>query len=68
MASKRKSPTTIGLGKLVLPEKESLGNILTELHSSVNPCEVSDLILGPVYEIMGNISDSTNPFIKRGVR
>ena len=48
------------LGRLVLPEKESLGNILTELHSSVNPCEVSDLMLGPFYEIMGNI--------KRGVR
>ncbi len=61
MASeKKKSPIAIGLGKLVLPERKALGNILTELHSSVNPCEVSDLVLGPFYEIMGNI--------KRGMR
>ena len=56
MASKReKSPTAIGLGKLVLPERKALGKILTELHSSVNPCEINDLVLGPFYEIMGNI-------------
>ena len=48
------------LGNLVLPGKENIGKILSELHRNVNPCEVSDLILGPFYEIVGNI--------KRGMR
>lgn len=62
MATKRKAcpRESNRLGKLVLPEKESLGNILTELRSSVNPCEVADDILGPFYEMMGRD--------KRGVR
>ena len=57
MASKRKAcpRESNRLGKIVLPEKEAFGKILTELHEAVNPCEVSDLILGPFYEIMGNI-------------
>ena len=60
MPKKQKSPTAIGLGDCILPEKKAFGKILTELHSNVNPCEVSDLILSPFYEIMGNI--------KRGMR
>lgn len=56
MASKKKkSPTAIGLGELVLPERKALGKTLTELHNGVNPCEVSDLVLGPFYEIVGQM-------------
>ena len=51
--SKEKSSASTELGSLVLPGKENIGRILTELHRNVNPVEVSDLILGPFYEIMG---------------
>ncbi len=47
------------LGKIVLPERKAIGNILTELHETVNPIEVSDLLLKPFYEIMGNIKRGT---------
>jgi len=55
MASKKKSSTAIELGKLVLPERKALGETLTKLHRNVNPCEVSDLLLRPFYEIMGQM-------------
>ena len=58
--SKQKSSASTELGDLVLPGKKELGKILSELHRNVNPVEVSDLILGPLYEITGNI--------KRGMR
>lgn len=60
MARTRESSASTELRNYVLPDRKRIGNILTELHSSVNPCEVSDLVLGPFYEIMGNI--------KRGMR
>lgn len=58
--SKEQSSAETELGNLVLPGKKEYGKILTELHRGVNPVEVSDDILGPFYEIMGNI--------KRGMR
>jgi len=51
--TKEKSPASTRLGKLVLPEKEAFGEIVSEIRRGVNPCEVSDLILGPFYEMMG---------------
>lgn len=50
---RKKSPASTRLGKLVLPEKEAFGEIVSEIRRGVNPCEVSDLVLGPFYEIMG---------------
>ena len=58
--AKEKSPTAIGLGDLVLPGKKELRKSISELHRNVNPVEVADDILGPFYEIVGNI--------KRGMR
>ena len=50
----------IGLRELVLPGKKEFKKILTDIGEKSNPCEVSDLLLKPFYEIMGNI--------KRGMR
>lgn len=53
--SKEQSSAETELGSLVLPGKENLNKILTELRRSVNPCDVADDILGPFYEIVGQI-------------
>lgn len=53
--SKEQSSAETELGSLVLPGKENIGKILTELHRGVNPVDVADDILGPFYEIMGQI-------------
>ena len=54
MASEReKSPTAIGLGKMILPERKALDEILTEVGKKSNPQDVANLILGPCVEIMG---------------
>ena len=39
------------LGDLVLPEKNKVGDILSELRDDVNPCEISDLLLKPFWEM-----------------
>lgn len=40
------------LGDLILPQKEKVGQILSEINGAVN-AEESELILGPFFDIMG---------------
>lgn len=58
MPKKAKSPASedARLGDLVLSDKNKIGDILSKLHRDVNPCELSDLVLGPFYEIMGRMN------------
>jgi len=53
MPKKEKSPTPIEarLGDSVLPDKNKIGDILSELRDDVNPCEISDLLLKPFWEM-----------------
>ena len=60
MPKKAKSPVPEGteLGDSVLPDKNKIGDILSKLQREVNPdkkpgpCEVSDLLLKPIWEIV----------------
>ena len=55
---KEKSPTPEGteLGDLILPDKSKVAKILSKLRRDVNPCDVSDLLLKPFYEMMGRMN------------
>ena len=50
------SPEGKRLGDSVLPDKNKIGDILSKLRREVKPCEVSDLLLKPFYEIMGRMN------------
>ena len=52
MASKKKSLASTRLRKVVLPGKEAFGKIVADVGKKSNPQEISDLVLGPFYEIM----------------
>ena len=58
MPKKTKSPASedARLGDLVLSDKNKIEKILSKLRREVNPCDVSDLVLGPFYEIMGRMN------------
>ena len=51
--TKEKSPTPIEarLGDLILPDKSKVAKTLSELRRDVNPCEISDLLLKPFWEM-----------------
>jgi len=55
---KEKSPASedARLGDFVLPDKNKIGDILSKLRREVKPCEISDLLLKPFYEIMGRMN------------
>jgi len=41
------------LGDLILPDKKKVAKTLSKLRRDVKPCEMSDLLLKPLYEITG---------------
>ena len=44
------------LGDLVLPDKNKVAKTLSKLRRDVKPCEDSDLLLRPFYEMMGRMN------------
>lgn len=56
MAQKEESPTEIGLGDFVLPDKKKVGKILLGLSGEVQKQEETDLILGPFFDIMDQVN------------